>query len=116
MSHSQSVAQSLQTAVHLRRVIKALSSSRLKVIFSATCGLEAILILYSNQKVEGIEKLYDECLSKKPKLKSFTEYLRYLESNEIVMITEGKSKKSCKTVELSPMARDLLDSIPALRK
>ena len=113
---SQSAVQSFQMAVYLRRVIKALASSRLKAIFAATCGLEAILILYSNQKVEGIEKLYDECLSKKPKLKSFTEYLKYLESNEIVVITKGKSKKSCKTVQLSPMARDLLDSIPALEK
>lgn len=74
------------------------------------------MILYLSQKVEGIENLYNECRSKKPKLKSFTEYLKYLESNEIVVITEGKAKKSFKTVELSPMARDILDSIPALAK
>lgn len=72
------------------------------------------MILYSSQKVEGIEKLYDECASKTPKLKSFTEYLRYLESNEIVVITEGKSKKSCKTVTLTPMAIAVLNPIPAL--
>lgn len=101
-------------ALYLRKIIKALCSTRLKPIFSATCGLEVILILYSSQKVEGIEKLYDECASKKPKLKSFTEYLRYLESNEIVVITEGKSKKSRKIVALTPMAIAVLNSIPAL--
>ena len=112
LNHPETIAQFCSLAVQMRRAIKVIASTQLEPALSSSCGLEILLVLYTAGEVEGIENLYEQCLSKKPKLKTFTEFVRYLESKGIVVISEGKSKRSSRVVSLSPMALKTLGSIP----
>ena len=94
-------------------VTRYLATTKLKAIFASSCGLETILVLYRTGPYEGIENLYEECKTTKPKLKSYTEFLRYLESQGLVVISDGSTKKTFKTIELTPQAIAILESIPA---
>ena len=94
-------------------VTRYLATTKLKAIFASSCGLETVLILYRTGPYEGIENLYEECKTTKPKLKSFTEFLRYLESQGLVIICDGSTKKTFKTIELTPQSVAILESIPA---
>ena len=105
-TNSDSVAMTLA-------VTRYLANTKLKAIFASSCGLETVLILYRAGPYEGIENLYEECKTTKPKLKSYTEFLRYLESQGLVIICDGSTKKTYKTIKLTPQSVAILESIPA---
>ena len=105
-ANSDSVAMTLA-------VTRYLANTKLKAIFASSCGLETILVLYRTGPYEGIENLYEACKTTKPNMKSYTEFLRYLESQGLVVISDGSTKKTYKTVKLTPQSVAILESIPA---
>lgn len=76
-------------------------SQNLRYFLEKSFSLELLLLLYNQNKVEGIENIYQVLVSPKPKYPAFKAYLIYLKHKKCINIDDGKIKKSSKIISLT---------------
>ena len=91
----------LTYTMHLSIFNKIAVSKNLRYFLEKSFSLELLLLLYNQNKVEGIENIYQVLVSPKPKYPAFKAYLIYLNHKNYIIIDDGKIKKSSKTISLT---------------
>ena len=81
---------------------KIATSKTLQLFLEKSFSLELLLILYNQNEYEGIENIYQNLVSPKPKYPAFKSYLIHLNHRGCINIDDGKSKKSSRTISLKP--------------
>jgi len=81
---------------------KIAKSKKLQFFLEKSFSLELLLLLYNNNEFEGIENIYQDLVSPKPKYPAFKSYLIYLNHKNCINIVDGKIKKSSKIISLKP--------------
>tara|TARA_B100001057_G_scaffold308468_1_gene308604 strand:- start:176 stop:508 length:333 start_codon:yes stop_codon:yes gene_type:complete len=81
---------------------KIAKSKKLQFFLEKSFSLELLLLLYNNNEFEGIENIYQDLVSPKPKYPAFKSYLIYLDHKNCINIVDGKIKKSSKIISLKP--------------
>ena len=79
---------------------KIAKSQKLQYFLEKSFSLELLLLLYNQNEFEGIENIYQNLVSPKPKYPAFKSYLIYLNHKDCINIDNGKIKKSSKTISL----------------
>ena len=83
--------------------IQALSNCRFgKYFLTRSYSLEMLLYLLEHKEAEGIEEFLSALKSTTPKLPAFLSFISLLEAKNCVIRAESKSKKSKRTVALTP--------------
>ena len=80
---------------------KISNSKKLRYFLEKSFSLELLLLLYYQNKFEGIENIYQVLVSPKPKYPAFKAYLIYLNQKKCIKIDYGEIKKSSKTISLA---------------
>jgi len=91
--------------------INLFDSEEIAPFFEKGYGLELILRLYDSDSSEGIEHLYKSILCVKPSYACFHTHIHRLVDLKLLCLTEGRIKKSMKSVSLCDSVKDILKQL-----
>lgn len=74
-------------------------------------SLELLFLLEETDGFEGIDKLFLEIVSPKPKYPAFNAYLYFLKDKRCIEILNGKTKSSSKFIKLTSEVKKEFDNI-----
>ena len=94
--------------IELKTIKKISKNEYLKYFLLKSFSLEMLIILYENEHVESIDRLYLSLHSFVPKMPAFLNYLSFLEQKQCILKLINEEKNSSRKVVLNEKCKSEL--------